>query len=252
MPDPNSSTSMTNAGGSTPQQTGAGSNAGQSQHGGGIVNKVRETATAQLTTQKDRATDGIGSVAQMVRQSTQQLRDQKHDTIAGYVEQAASQLDKLSKNLHDKDVNELMSDVQRLARKQPAVFIGGAFALGLVGARFLKSSSHDQHDDQQRMYRGGTGENRGMDVGQYSGTATRQYAGSGAGQYGAANTQPAGSDPARAREYQSPGTGNARPYSEASGAGVTGEGAGASTSVPGSPGSSSGKARRGNPQNERS
>jgi len=34
----------------------------------------------------------------------------------------------------------LLADVQQLARRQPAVFIGSAFELGLVGARFLKSS----------------------------------------------------------------------------------------------------------------
>jgi hypothetical protein len=108
---------------------------------GGMMGRVRERATAQLENQKGRATDGIGSVAQAVRQSTQQLRDQKHDTIAQYVEKAAEQLDRFSNRLREKDVSELVEDVQRFARRQPALFIGAAFAAGLLGARFLKSSS---------------------------------------------------------------------------------------------------------------
>ena len=121
------------------------------QPNGGIVERVRESARAQLSSQKDRATDGLGSVAQAVRQSTQQLRDQQHETIAQYVEQAADQIDRWSQKIRDKDVNDIVTDVQRLARSRPAVFIGSAFALGLVGARFLKSSSqsHGGYDSER-------------------------------------------------------------------------------------------------------
>jgi hypothetical protein len=109
-------------------------------NGSGIVNRVKESATAQLTNQKDRGTDALGSVAQAVRSSTQRLRNEQHDTIAGYVDKAADQIENWSRRLKEKDIDELLTDVQRLARRQPAVFIGSAFALGLVGARFLKSS----------------------------------------------------------------------------------------------------------------
>jgi 2-succinyl-5-enolpyruvyl-6-hydroxy-3-cyclohexene-1-carboxylate synthase len=107
----------------------------------GVADKVRNAATEQLTNQKQRATDGLGSVAQAVRQSTQHLREQQHETIAWYAEQAADQIDKLSQRLRDTDVAELATDLQQLARRQPALFIGGAFALGLIGARFFKSSA---------------------------------------------------------------------------------------------------------------
>jgi hypothetical protein len=102
-------------------------------NGSGIVNRVKESATAQLTNQKDRGTDALGSVAQAVRSSTQRLRNEQHDTIAGYVDKAADQIENWSRRLKEKDIDELLTDVQRLARRQPAVFIGSAFALGLVG-----------------------------------------------------------------------------------------------------------------------
>jgi hypothetical protein len=125
---------------------------------GGIMGRVRERATAQLENQKGRATDGIGSVAQAVRQSTRQLRDQQHDTIAQYVEQAVDQLDRFSARLREKNVSELVDDVQRFARRQPALFIGAAFAVGLLGARFLKSSSETgQYGEMQRYDTAGPG-----------------------------------------------------------------------------------------------
>lgn len=109
----------------------------------GLLDKVKSSATTQLGTQKDRATEGIGTVAQAVRQSGQQLRDQQHDTIAQYIEQAADQLEKFGTSLKDKNVTELMRDAQNLAKRRPALFIGSAFALGLLGARFLKSSGNN-------------------------------------------------------------------------------------------------------------
>jgi hypothetical protein len=35
----------------------------------------------------------------------------------------------------------MVRNVEDFARRQPALFIGGAFMLGLLGARFLKSSA---------------------------------------------------------------------------------------------------------------
>lgn len=68
----------------------------------GLIGRVREGATNQLSRQKERATDGLGSVAQAVRPSTQQLREQQHDTIARYVEQLAQQLETFSAQLKDR------------------------------------------------------------------------------------------------------------------------------------------------------
>jgi ElaB/YqjD/DUF883 family membrane-anchored ribosome-binding protein len=118
----------------------------------GLMDKVRQGATSQLSTQKNMATDGIGTVAQAVRQASEQLRTQQHDTIAGYIDQAANQLEQFSTRLRDKDVGELMRDAQDFARRRPAVFIGSAFAVGLLGARFLKSSRDRQYGNGRNTY----------------------------------------------------------------------------------------------------
>ena len=110
----------------------------------GLMDKVRQGATSQLSTQKNKATDGIGTVTQAVRQASQQLRTQQHDTIANYIDQAANQLERFSTRLRDKDVGELVRDAQQFAKRRPVVFVGSAFALGLLGARFLKSSRDRQ------------------------------------------------------------------------------------------------------------
>ena len=139
-----------------------------------MADKVRARAAAQLNTQKDRATDGLGSVAQIVRETTQHLRERQHETVAGYVEQAADQLERFSQALKNKDVGDLVEDAQRLARRQPALFVGGAFALGLAGARFLKSSPTERYDYATGDTSSGYGATYGS--GNYRGTPrSREY-----------------------------------------------------------------------------
>ena len=114
------------------------------------MDRVRDSATAQLSTQKTRATESLGTVAQAVRQSAKPFRDHRQDTIAEYVERAADQLDQFSRRLRERDLNELVEEAQRFARRQPAFFIGAAFTAGLLGARFLKSSSDRRSAALQR------------------------------------------------------------------------------------------------------
>jgi len=118
----------------------------QSSQGGGIVGKVKDRAAAQLSTQKDKASDQLGTIVQAVRHSSERLREDQQEVVARYVEKAAEQLERFSESLREKDVNELVQDAQRLARRQPALFVGGSFAVGLLAARFLKSS-REQSDE---------------------------------------------------------------------------------------------------------
>jgi hypothetical protein len=128
----------------------------------GIVNRVKATATAQLSTQKDRGTDALGRVAEVVRSSTEKLREDRFDLIASVIDKAADRIENWSSQLRDKDIDELVSDVQAFARRRPVVFIGSAFVLGLVGGRLLKSSPRQDDSDYSResprtLYGGDTG-----------------------------------------------------------------------------------------------
>ena len=131
-----------------------GQSGGQGQ-GGGTVEQARGKAT-QLASEaqqkaseqvksgasrgKDQAAQTLSGVAQSLRLSSQQLREQDQAGVSRYAEQAADQVERLSNYLQNTDVNEIVDRIEELARRQPAVFLGGAFTLGLLGARFLKSS----------------------------------------------------------------------------------------------------------------
>lgn len=106
-----------------------------------IKDQVAETATSKLDERKDMATSGLDNVAQVVRKTGDELRSHDQAMVAGYIDQAAEQLDRATQYLRNRDVRELVSDVESFARREPTLFIGGAFALGLLAARFLKSSA---------------------------------------------------------------------------------------------------------------
>ena len=119
----------------------------QIEQSSGMVDRVKQSAAAQLTSQKTRATDALGSVAAAIRQSSEPLRDNNQGMLADYVAKAADQLEQFSTRLRERDVTELIDDAKRFARRQPALFVGAAFAVGVVAARFLKSSP----DGQRRL-----------------------------------------------------------------------------------------------------
>ncbi|CAN5473040.1 hypothetical protein BH23ACI1_BH23ACI1_02920 [soil metagenome] len=150
----------------------------------GVMDRVKETAAAQLSSQKDRATDGLGSLADAVRKTSQPLRENKQDTIARYVEKTADQIEQFSTRLRERDLGDLVNDAQRFARRQPALFIGGAFAVGVLATRFLKSSSDNRSHSWQRddsHYTPGTDRTRDLTPGSSSGTGYGGGSGYGGG-----------------------------------------------------------------------
>ena len=106
-----------------------------------VAGQAREQVRSRADAQLDRAAQGLDAMAQALRQTGQQLREQNQNGLAPQaVDVAADQVERLASYLHSHDVGQLVSQVEDVARRQPALFLGGAFALGLLGARFLKSS----------------------------------------------------------------------------------------------------------------
>ena len=113
------------------------------------IDQVKEKAATKIDEQKSTLAQGLGSVADTIRQVGETLKSADEQsgvasTAAKYGDTLASQVEQFSGYLEKHNVSELMRDVERFARRNPAYFIGGAFALGLLGARFLKSSSPNQ------------------------------------------------------------------------------------------------------------
>ena len=108
-----------------------------------LVSTAQERAAEQVQVrfdaQKQRAADSLTTVAETLRSTTQNFQSGQ-DGIGRYINEAADRVDNLAHYLHDRELNEIVDQVEQFARRQPVAFLGGAFALGVLGARFLKSS----------------------------------------------------------------------------------------------------------------
>ena len=121
-----------------------------------VMDQAQEKAKSALTDQKSQAAEGLGSVAEAIRQTGENLRQQDQGTfVAQYADKMADQVERFSNQLRDKDVEQLFSEAQDLARRQPGIFIGGAFALGVFLARFIKSSSRRSEPSMEGYSSGG-------------------------------------------------------------------------------------------------
>ena len=117
-----------------------------------LANQAQDKASHQLQSGvsrgKNRAADTLGAVAQSLIFSSQQLREQNRGAVGGYVEKAANRVERWADYMQNTDTREMADRAENLARREPALFLGGAFALGLLGARFLKSSRKGEQPDR--------------------------------------------------------------------------------------------------------
>jgi hypothetical protein len=118
--------------------------------------QAKERAGSSLGESKAQFADQIGAVAEALRRTTEHLRSEEQPRIAGLTETLARQIDQVSNYLRNKDAAAMRQDLTNVARRQPAIAIGGALLLGLIGARFLKSSERRR----ERRWSGEGGESR--------------------------------------------------------------------------------------------
>ena len=110
-----------------------------------VTEQAKETATSQIAMRKDQTAQGLSAVSSSMRQMGDTLRQNEQTSdYAQYVNQAADQVDRFSGYLQNRDPREIMCDAENWARRNPALVLGGAFALGLLASRFLKSGMGGQ------------------------------------------------------------------------------------------------------------
>ncbi len=106
---------------------------------------VTEKAATKLDEQKSTLSGGLTTVADSVRQVSDNLGASKTDSglaeaAAKYTNTTAQKIEDVAGYFETRNVREMARDLEGFARRNPAIFLGAAFGLGLVAARFLKST----------------------------------------------------------------------------------------------------------------
>lgn len=121
------------------------------------LQQARDRASSSLGESKSQVADQFGTIAQALRRTTEHLRSEDQQRIAGLTDTVARQVDQVANYLRNKDASAMRADLENLARRQPAIMIGGALVLGLIGARFLKSSKRERLTRRGDNYGSGRG-----------------------------------------------------------------------------------------------
>lgn len=115
---------------------------------GEIAGQVKEKAASMIGEQKSNLAAGISGIADGIRQIGEDLGGDGQNQITAfagkYGDTVAAQIEKVSGYVEDRKLGEIVQDVEKLARRNPTLFVGGAFLLGVLAARFLKSSGAKQ------------------------------------------------------------------------------------------------------------
>lgn len=99
--------------------------------------KVRE----QIDQRSTEAGSQLSASADALRSSSDELRTQGNAIAAQAAERAADQAHRLGAYLEHADADQILVDVERLARRNPWAVVVGGVIVGAAASRFLKASS---------------------------------------------------------------------------------------------------------------
>jgi ElaB/YqjD/DUF883 family membrane-anchored ribosome-binding protein len=115
------------------------------------VEKGRGALSGQLDTRSTQLGEQIGSTSQMLRQVASQARQEGNDQHARIAEKAAERTDRLSSFLTEADGEQLLSEAEEFARRQPWVLAGAGFLAGVLLARAMKVSSERRYGTRTQL-----------------------------------------------------------------------------------------------------
>ena len=104
-----------------------------------VASDAGEKLRASVSDQKAAGADYVGNVANIIRRTAYEF-DNEMPQAGHYIRKAAAQLENVSEAMRNRDMSEIVGNVQDFARKQPTAFFGAAVLLGFAAVRFLKSA----------------------------------------------------------------------------------------------------------------
>jgi hypothetical protein len=105
-----------------------------------MASEAGERLRSGVSEQKAAGADYMSNIANIIRRTAYEF-DGDLPQAGHYIRKAAAQLDSVSEAMRNRDMSEIVGNVQDFARKQPTAFFGAAVLAGFAAVRFLKSGS---------------------------------------------------------------------------------------------------------------
>ena len=106
-----------------------------------LAGRAGQQVNRLMTTQKNRAADGLHRLACALRDTTQN-REQNDvgDQIATHTDRAAARIESMSTYMRGTGFSTMLRDAGKFARRRPEVLLAGTILTGLLVASLLKAS----------------------------------------------------------------------------------------------------------------
>lgn len=177
-----------------------------------VAGQAADTAQSIAMDQRQNAAQSLTAVSNAVSQMGDQLRQNDQTApIAGVIDAAATQIQHVATYLQHHNVQQMVDEVRDVARREPALFLGGAFVLGLLAARFLKASPEVAQPSAQTTGQYQTGQYQSGRFGTYRTSGYRPMSGYnrpygvyGYGNYGRASGRAYGNQAYSGPDYRQP------------------------------------------------
>jgi hypothetical protein len=112
---------------------------GLSAAAGDLAGQAKDKVEAAVNDKKSVGADYIGNIASAVHRVAGEIGNEIPQA-APYIHQAANRLEGVATAVREKNVRELVGEVEGFARQQPMLFFGGTLLLGFAAIRFLKTT----------------------------------------------------------------------------------------------------------------
>jgi hypothetical protein len=108
---------------------------------GHVTESAKQGAVSYVDSQKQTATQGLHSVADALHETGTTLQSKNQAPLGKYANTAGDKVEGFAGYLEQTTVQDLIRDAEDFARQHSSLFLGGAVALGVAAARFIKASS---------------------------------------------------------------------------------------------------------------
>jgi hypothetical protein len=122
----------------------------------GLLDQAARTADAQASTTMTRIGQALDGVARAIDEAAGGMRETQPE-IANLVTTAGDRVSGAASYLRDHNASEALTEVQELARRQPALIVGGGLVLGIVLGRFLRTGAAVAQSDMRAVGPGRSG-----------------------------------------------------------------------------------------------
>ena len=183
----------------TTSQGGTGANGGDLKAtASSLAEQAKNEGKQRVDSARQTSVEGIEKLAQSVRAAADELKQNDVANLSQYVTTMAESMTGLATRLRDKNPSDMATELMRVARENPALFVTGSIAVGFGLARFARATSQPQMSggSDSQFSQGGSSFGGGSNLGSAN-----------AGSIGGSSTGSAGYGASASQSGMSAGTG---------------------------------------------